>query len=302
MSYRIEELEMGAAIIECLAIGRPDREHLKLSFLIFDIGHLVLGHIIGYQVAHSVKYLDFIEVAGMEALTGLIRGIDDQREPRVPGRIDAGREDGVVAHIGLTQLAIIGNHSTPMELTGMELHATGVVLLVVVTIDALTCGFLTTKHIVDHHLLLVILQTTLVQGQFLIGHIARRDESITQIRIDAIARNGNMEGLVSPPLLIKLDKHLDIDILLTADGLVDQLAPIVHLGLYSLTTKHQFIITHRKPCHHLVTGILHLECQRSDIHRYRYVGIVRIDRRRPFDVSKLSGHRNVVTGGQEKDE
>ena len=172
MAGCIAELEMGTAVIDRLTIWGPDGEHLKLVFLILDIGHFVLGHIIGYQVAHGIKHLNFIKVTRMETLTGLVRGIDNQREPRVPGGVDTSRKDGVVAHVNLTQLAIIGNDGTTMELTGMKLHTLGIIHLVVVTVDTLTRRFLATKHIIHHHLFIVILQTTLVQGQFLISHIA----------------------------------------------------------------------------------------------------------------------------------
>ena len=84
----VAELEVGTAVIECLAIGSPDGEDFKLIDIVLEIGHLVLFHIIGYQVAHSIKDLDFIEVARMEALAGPVGGIGNQRKPRVPGRID----------------------------------------------------------------------------------------------------------------------------------------------------------------------------------------------------------------------
>ena len=84
----IAELEVGAAVIERLAIRSPNGEDFKLIDIVLEIGHLVLFHIIGYQVAHSIKDLDFIEVARMEALAGPVGGIGNQRKPRVPGRID----------------------------------------------------------------------------------------------------------------------------------------------------------------------------------------------------------------------
>ena len=104
----------------------------------------------------------------------------------MPGRIDTSRENGVIAHVDLADLAIVGDDGSPMELTGVELHAAGIIHLIVVAVDTLAGSLLTTEHIVDHHPLVVILQATLVQGQFLIGHITGRDESVADIRVDAI--------------------------------------------------------------------------------------------------------------------
>ena len=110
-----------------------------------------------------------------------------------------------------------------------------------------------------------------------------------------------MERLVSPPFLTEPDIHFDIDILLITDGLVDQFTPVIHLGLYSPTATHQFMITYCKTSHHLIAGIIHLEGQRGDINRYCHVSIVGIDGRRLFDVSKLSGHRGGLTSRGEKE-
>ena len=79
MVHSIAELEMSAAIIECLAIRCPDGEYLKLTLIVLDIGHLVLIHIIGNQVAYSIEHLYAVGVSRMEALTGLVGGIDSLR-------------------------------------------------------------------------------------------------------------------------------------------------------------------------------------------------------------------------------
>ena len=102
MTDRIEELEMRTAVIERLAIGCPYREYFKFADFVFKISYLVLLHIIGYQVTHCIEHLNSVGIAGMETLTGLVGGIDNQREPGVPRRINASRENRVVAHIDLT--------------------------------------------------------------------------------------------------------------------------------------------------------------------------------------------------------
>ena len=49
-----------------------------------------------------------------------------------------------------------------MKLTGMELHALRIVLLVVMAVDALAGNLLTTEHVVDDNVLVVVFQTALV--------------------------------------------------------------------------------------------------------------------------------------------
>jgi hypothetical protein len=186
-----------------------------------------------------------------------------------------------------------------MELTGMELHTLGIILLIVVAIDALTCHFLTTEHIVDHYCLVVVLQTTLVQSQFLIGDITGRDESVAEIRIDAVSGNSDMERFIPPPFLIEPDKHFDIDIL--TNSLVDQFAPIIHLRLYGLTTTHPLVVAYREAGHYLIAGVLEFEGQRGDIDWYRHVHIIRIDSGCLFDVGELGWNRGGLTGGQKEE-
>ena len=187
-----------------------------------------------------------------------------------------------------------------MELTGVELHTAGVVLLVIMTVDALTRRLLTTKHIIDHDLLVIIFQATLVQGQLLIGDIAGRDESVAEIGVDTVGRDRDVEGPVPPPFLVEPGKDLDIDSLLVSDGLANQLTPIVHLRLYGLTTAHQLMVAHLETCHNLIAGIVEFKGQRGDIDGYRHVGIIRIDERCLVDFSKVRWHRGVMAGEKEE--
>jgi hypothetical protein len=166
------------------------------------------------------------------------------------------------------------------------------------TIDTLSLDLLTTEHIVHHHLLIVVLQTTLIQSQLLISHITGRDESVAEIGIDAVGRNGDMEGFISPPFLAETDKHLDIDIL--SDGLIDQFTPIVHRRLYSLAATNQLVIACRKTRHDLIAGVLEFEGQRGDIDGYRHIDIVGIDLGRLLDVGELDGNGNVVAAEEEE--
>ena len=96
----------------------------------------------------------------------------------MPGRINTSREDGVIYHIHFLSLPIVGDDSTAFVLAGMKLHAFRVVLLVVMAVNAL-CFFLkTAEHIVINHTFVVILQTTLIDGQCLITNKRGVDKTI----------------------------------------------------------------------------------------------------------------------------
>ena len=136
--YRIRILKMRTTVVEHLSVGRPEGEHLELIGIVLDIRHLVLHHIIGNQITGIIINLDLIGVVDMEILARQIGGIHNKRQLRMPSRIYTGRKDRVVTHIDLTDFSIVGNNRTAIVLTGMELHPVGIILLIVMTVDALS--------------------------------------------------------------------------------------------------------------------------------------------------------------------
>ena len=147
----------------------------------------------------------------------------------MPGWIDTSREDGVVAHIHLLDLAVVGNDSATALLTGMELHALWVVLLIVVTVDTLTLLLKTTQHIVVDDALIIVFQTTLTDGERLVTDERRMNQSVTQPTVDTIGRNEDAEGFIVCPLVSLLG--IDINGDLATSGLLNERAPIVSIGL-----------------------------------------------------------------------
>ena len=122
----------------------------------------------------------------MERLTSLVGREDDQWQPRMPRRIDASGKDGVVTHIYLTDLSIIDHYSATMILTCMKEHSPRILLLIIMAVDTLSVLLRTTKHIIDHHPFVIVLQASLIESQLLISDIRRRDESVAEVRVDAI--------------------------------------------------------------------------------------------------------------------
>ena len=267
---------MGAAVVEGLAVGSPGGEHFELGGAVLQVGHLSLLHVVGNEVALGVEHFDLVVVDGMEILSRLVGGIDDEVEPGMPGGIDTGREDGVVAHVHLFDLAVIGYDGTSVILTGMELHATGVVLLIVVAVDALAFFLEATEHVVVDDALVVVFQTALVDGQCLVADERGEDETVAEIAVDSVGRHVDAEGLVVGPLVSL--SCIDVDGDGTALGLLRERAPVVDIGL-RLAFTYYFLIAHGIAGNHPVGFLVELEGERGHVDRDGHVGIVGIDLR-----------------------
>ena len=125
-------------------------------------------------------------MGGVETLSSQVRGVYDQFEPRVPSGIDTCRKDGVITHVHLLNMTVVGNDGTTIVLTGVELHAFRIVLLVVVTIDTLGILLKTTEYVIVYDAFIIILQTTLIDSQRLVTDERGMDEAITQIAVNTI--------------------------------------------------------------------------------------------------------------------
>ena len=84
---------MSTTEVEHLTVGCPERITLKFVGVVFDVRHLVLYRVVGNEVALCIIDLDLGGTGKVEYLFRLICGIDNQRQCRMPCRIDTGRED-----------------------------------------------------------------------------------------------------------------------------------------------------------------------------------------------------------------
>ena len=265
-------LKVGAAVIEHLTIRSPRWEYLKLAVAILQVRHLVSLHVIDNDVALLVAHLHLVGVNSMEVLTGLVGSIDNEVQPRVPGWINASREDRVVAHVHLLQFAVIGNNRTTQVLTGVELHALWIVVLIMVTIDALAILLETAEDIVVDNTLVVVLQTTLIDGQRLVGDERRSNQTIADIGIDGVWRHEYLEGFEAGPLVTV--SCIDINGNRLALGFLSQRVPFVNIRL---SVAHDIIVANSIAGHHLVSLSVKFKTQRCHIYRYCHLCIVRID-------------------------
>jgi hypothetical protein len=84
----------------------------------------------------------------------------------------------------------------------MKLHPVRVVLLVVVAINALSVSPFRTEHVVVDDAFVVVLQTTLINGQFFVSDIRRGNEPVADIRVYGIGRDVDIEGLETLPVTV----------------------------------------------------------------------------------------------------
>ena len=124
----------------------------------------------------------------------------------------------------------------------MKLHTLRIVLLVVMTVDALAIGTLRAEHIVVDNAFVVVLKTTLADGQLFISDIRGRNESIADIAVDGIGRHIDMERLEACPMVVFVDKNLDLNGSgLLVKGRLNELFPLAHAGLYLVTINHLLV-------------------------------------------------------------
>ena len=212
----------------------------------------------------------------------------------MPRRIDACRQDRVVLHADFPDLPVVGNNRAAHVLASVELHPFGIVLLIVMTVDALSVCTFRAEHIVVNDTFVVVLQTTLVDSQLFVGDIRWRDESIADICVDAVGRDVDVEGLILCPLVIvlRVDFHLDGITL----GTLCQPMPVVGIGLHLLAATNQFFVAGSQSGHHLTGVTVHLESQRCDVDRHGDVRVVGINGRQFLRLAELI--RNLRSTGR----
>ena len=290
--HRVAVFEMGARIIKVFAIGRPAGEHLKLVGIVENGRHLVLVGIEEDEVALRVEHLNLVDVARMETLHGLVGGIGQELQRRVPSGINTGRKDAVALHVHLLHLAIILDERTAMVLASMELIAVGVVVLYVVAVDTLPVAVVSRKHVVVDHRLVEVLQATLVDGELLVGDVRWCNETIGNIRVDAVGTDADGKGLVVGPLplVLGVDVHADI----VALGCGGQSLPFVEVGLCLQSTTKDLLVAEAIARNHVLGRCGELHGERCDVHRHRHVGVVGVNGWQLSGLAILRGHLHLA--------
>ena len=177
----------------------------------------------------------------------------------------------------------------------MELHALGVVCLVMVAVDALTVFLETVQNVVVNHALVIVLQTSLIDGQSLVGYKRGGYQSVADIGVDGVGRHIDAERFVACPLAIRLCE--DIHLNLASLGFFCQLLPFLFRGLHFVRIDH-FLITRLVACDHVGSGIVEHKRQRSDIYRHGHVHIVGVYLGQLVRLLVVRGNRGLSAGGQ----
>ena len=94
----------------------------------------------------------------------------------------------------------------------MELHASRIVLLVVVAVDALAVALETAEHVVVDDALVIVFQTTLTDGKRLVADERGRNKTETQVGVNAVRRHMDGERLIVRPLISVACKDVNADV------------------------------------------------------------------------------------------
>ena len=112
---------MGTTIVESLAIRSPGGEHLQFIGSVLKIGDFSLVDVVGNKITLWVIDFNFVTMGGVETLSGHISRIDNHFQKGMPCWIDTCRKNGVVLHVYFLDVSIVGDDSTTVVLTSVEL-------------------------------------------------------------------------------------------------------------------------------------------------------------------------------------
>ena len=72
-SQRIRIFKMRTAVVHILSVRCPEREHLQFIGVVLDVRHLILFHVVGYQIALRIIHLHLVGVTDVEVLACHVR-------------------------------------------------------------------------------------------------------------------------------------------------------------------------------------------------------------------------------------
>lgn len=221
------EADMCRSVIEPAAIRTPRREDLHLLRVGQDVADLVAIEVIEDEVAGRIEHLHLVVMDGVEGLRGLVGRESDERQRWMPGGIDAGREGLGGLEVDLNWLTSIAYDecATPV-LAHVEEHIACIIVLVAVTVDALALGLGGETHIIIYIARREVFEATLLDAQLLIADVGWLDETVGDVRIDAIVGHGDGEWSKRDPSVLRV-RSVDLDLHLAATRLGEELAPLV---------------------------------------------------------------------------
>lgn len=241
---------------------------------------------------------------GVEGLCSLVGRESYERQRWMPGGIDAGRECLRGLEIELDGLAAIAydEGATPV-LAHVEEHVAAIIVLVAVTIDALALRLGGDTPIIIYIARREVLEATLLDAQLLIADVGRLDETIGDIRVDAVAGHGDGEGIESYPSALRI-RGVDLDLHLAATRLGKELSPLVGIEHHLLRTAidEGCAIRRGEACHDLArTWLEDGEVERSDVAGDGDVGIVGDQMRHTTGWRRRGGDLETGAGEDEKE-
>ena len=144
----------------------------------------------------------------MKSLTGFIWRENNPRFTRMPCRIYRRSKRGISTHVHFFGNAVANNHCSAMRTAYVEKHILCGIVLIVMAIDAMvvfvlkrTVVFINCTHIETWNF-------ALVKPKLPVNLITRLNQTITNIIVNRIRRNGYFEILITFPLFLFLCVNL----------------------------------------------------------------------------------------------
>ena len=87
-----------------------------------------------------------------------------------------------------------------------------------VAVDALPVFLIGVDHVAIDETLVEVLETALVDGQILVGHVGRRDEAVGDVGIYTVFGDGDVKRFLALPRVLAFDEHLHRDVAFCCQG------------------------------------------------------------------------------------
>ena len=159
----------------------------------------------------------------------------------------------------------------------MEKHTVGLVVLVGMAVDALTCILCCQRHVIVYVALVEVGEVTLTNRQFFECHIRRLDVSVGDVRVDIFLCDVDVERTETNPLFTCFDKNLYYDAV--SLGCIPQFCPFVlvddDFGIVTVGVRQTS--GGCQSCHNILCSLQNAEVRWTDICRHRHFGIVGTD-------------------------
>ena len=208
--------QASVAVVEARAVGRPAGERLEVVGRAKDVTDAVVLDIVEQEIGPSVVDFYLLGIMHVEDLLREVGRISDKGQSRMPMSIGSRSEDAVVLNHNLMCLLAVGEDSTFVVLSYVEVHASGVIVLEVMTVDAMRLFGVVIAIVLVDGVDVEVSQIALIDAELEIEFVAWLDEAVGHVRVNVFLGYRDSERWMTQPFLLAMSVDGDLNILPSA--------------------------------------------------------------------------------------